>query len=214
MTIFHSQIYPYLIPLLLPFAQIALTCSVNTILAVAAERLVSIYRYVLWIYGYILKRNYCSRPKTEVPKMMSWFVPFSILILSVILNFNRFLEYKTEVFLKLCIFNEFIDIFIQNIIAQIPFSINVEGALLIGVNSTTRENIWQWTLVMPTSLRKDTLYSKVGNKRLTKYYHYGILGVRVSFNPSQHHSFCCYHLFQLAHLSKDQTKHIITSLLD
>ena len=49
------------------------------------------------------------------------------------------------------------------IIAQLPSNLAVRGAALLGENSTTGHNIWQWTLVRPSELRMNPLYSKVEN---------------------------------------------------
>ena len=40
----------------------------------------------------------------------------------------------------------------------------MEGAALLGINTTTGDNIWKWVLIKPTPLRTDPLYGKVGNQ--------------------------------------------------
>ena len=76
------------------------------------------------------------------------------------------------------------DVF-QTIVAPIPSHLKVEGALLLEMNSTSKQNIWQWTLTKPTSLRTDPLYSKVGNIKLNNIrYCNGIMTFQVSTSAS------------------------------
>ena len=58
----------------------------------------------------------------------------------------------------MCTFN--LQIF-QRIDATFPDFLHVNGANLIGHNTNTSENTWQWTIVSPTSLRKSFQYTQV-----------------------------------------------------
>ena len=83
LIISHSQIHPRLVPWLLPLAQISLTGSSATILAIAVERL-----------------NCILRPHMETSNKKSLTICLSIVGFSIVVNLNRFFEYSTEVVCK------------------------------------------------------------------------------------------------------------------
>ena len=94
------------------------------------------------------------------------FVLFSILIFSILVNLNRFLEYETKVNKFFCCCRFLYLNYFQTVISQIPSSFQIEGASLLGVNISTGDNIYKWTIWKPTALRSDTVYATVGTQNI------------------------------------------------
>ena len=49
----------------------------------------------------------------------------------------------------------------QTIVANIPKSLTINGAIFAGVDNETGLNMWKWKTLRPTDLRQDSHYIKV-----------------------------------------------------
>ena len=56
----------------------------------------------------------------------------------------------------------------QIMTTTMPSQLTVSGAVLVGVNNTTGDNIWQWGRASPTQIRLDKVYTKVSKLSFSK----------------------------------------------
>ena len=156
--------FPHLVPIVLPLSQISLTGSIYTTMAVASERLFSVSKYVfktvltvsIWAAKISQFSHLICRPQTIIPHYTSIICSFAILIFSIFLNSNKFLEFYTE-----------------TVVYEVPHDMIVRGGRRVepnvalpnegeveSHNLTTYTN-WTWATVRPTSLRTNSGYTKV-----------------------------------------------------